>query len=109
VYRNVYQQHQSARESLLLRASRIGYEVSVDDTTLNFKKRDLAGAPKENLKLGAQETTDGKPMSKLQLRLSSANQVTQVKVRAWDPKTNKEIVGKADTLDKTLGDNKGGD
>jgi phage protein D len=107
-YDHVYQHHQTDLEFLLTRARRINYEVSVDDTTLTFKKRDIAAATSMNLKMGAQGDTSGRPLNKLQLRLSSANQVTAVKVRAWDPKTNKEIVGKADSLDKTLGATTGG-
>jgi phage protein D len=38
------------------------------------------------------------PMKKLALRLSSANQVTAVKVRCWDPNTSKEIIGNASSV-----------
>ncbi len=108
-YDHVYQHHQTDLEFLLTRARRINYELFVDDTTLTFRKRDVSVGAAMTLKLGAQNDSEGKPLQKLQLRLSSANQVTAVKVRAWDPTTNKEIIGNASSLAKTLGSKSGAD
>jgi phage protein D len=106
---HVYQHHQTDLEFLLLRARRINYEIFVDDQTLNFRKRDVSGSEKLTLEFGAKDDSDGSPMSKFALRLSSANQVTSVKVRCWDPNTSKEIIGEAKTLDTKLGSKSGGD
>jgi len=107
-YDHVYQHHQHDLEFLLMRARRINYEVMVDDSTLSFRKRDMSQSEALTLVFGAKDDAGGAPMQKLTLRLSSANQVTSVKIRAWDPKTAKEIVGQADSLDATLGDKGGG-
>src|SRR6266568_624057 len=106
-YDHVYQHHQTDLEFLLTRARRINYEMFVDDQTLYFRKRDVSGGEALTLKMGAQDDAAGRPLNKLALRLTSANQVTAVKVRAWDPTTNKEIIGKADGLATTLGSKAG--
>lgn len=106
---HVYQHHQTDLEFLLTRAKRINYEVLVDDTTLYFRKRDVSVKETLTLEFGAKDDADGAPMKKFSLRLSSANQITAVKVRFWDPNTSKEIVGSADSLDSKLGGKTGGD
>src|SRR2546423_12171150 len=80
-------------ESLLERASRINYEVVVEDKTLNF--RPVANGAGEVLTLKADED-----LVEFNPRLSSAGQVSDVAVRGWDPKNKKEIVGKSKSGDE---------
>src|SRR5262249_35269711 len=93
---------------LLTRAKRINYEVLVDDTTLEFRKRDVSVAEAVTLVMGAKDDAAGAPMKKFSLRLSSANQVTEVKVRFWDPDTSQEFLGTASNLDSVMGGKTGG-
>lgn len=79
-------------EFLLERASRINYEVVVDDKTLNFHP--VANGAGEVLTLLADEE-----LIEFNPRLSSAGQVSDVAVRGWDPKNKQEIVGKSQPSD----------
>ena len=90
-------------EFLLERASRIGYEVVVEDKTLNFKP--VANGAGEALTLKADED-----LSEFSPRLSSAGQVSDVAVRGWDPKNKVAIVGKSgsDDVGSTMGGQKVG-
>src|SRR5256714_393265 len=80
-------------EFLLERASRINYEVVVEDKTLNFHP--VANGAGEVLTLKADED-----LAEFNPRLSSAGQVSDVAVRGWDPKNKKEIVGKSKSGDE---------
>lgn len=84
----VLQANQTDYEFLAERAARINYEVVVEDKTLLF--RPVANDGGAELMLTADEDMD-----EFNPRLSSAGQVSEVWVRGWDPKNNKEIVGKA--------------
>jgi phage protein D len=102
-YDHVYQHNQTDLEFLRLRAARIGFEVLVQDTTLYFKKR----TEKESgikLTIGQSgETT----LERFLPRLSTANQVSEVRVRGWDPEQKKEILGVATPSGSKLGDKTG--
>ncbi len=43
----------------------------------------------------------GKNLLDFQARMTTAQQVTEVTVRGWDPKTKKEIIGRATTPQDT--------
>ena len=90
--KHVYQHNQTDLEFLLQRASRIGYEVAVDDTKLTFRKR----ANVESA-VFALSQLDG--LLEFRARLSSASQVTDVFVRGWSVQDKKEVVGHASASD----------
>lgn len=90
-------------EFLLERASRINYEVIVDDKTLYFHP--VGNDAGEVLTLKADED-----LTEFNPRLSSAGQVSDVAVRGWDPKNKQEIVGKAQpsAVSSTMGGKQAG-
>jgi phage protein D len=89
----ILQANQTDYEFLIERASRINYEVVVEDKTLNFH-------PVANNKGEAITLTAHADLVEFNPRLSSAGQVSDVVVRGWDPKNKKEIVGKAKAGDE---------
>jgi uncharacterized protein len=102
-YDHVYQHNQSDLEFIRLRAARIGFEVLVEDTKLYFRKR-----TDKDSGLSLQLTTSGESqLEKFKPRVSTANQVSEVRVRAWDPVQKKEIIGTAKAQSSKLGDDDG--
>src|SRR5206468_11114826 len=84
----IVQDNQTDLEFLLERAARIGYEVFVDDQTLYFQRR----VDPSSIVLGCVQT---RALSWAELkifhpRLSSANVVSKVIVRGWDPLKQEE-------------------
>jgi len=102
-YEHVYQHNMSDYEFLKLRASRIGFEIFVSDKELNFRKRIEADS---GIKLEFGLPGDS-ALEKFMPRLSTANQVSEVKVYGWDPDKKKEIVGSAQPQSSKLGDKTG--
>lgn len=102
-YPHVYQNNLTDLQFVRTRAARIGYEVFVVDKELHFRKRADSdsgvvlqfGAPGE----GALE--------RFVPRLSTANQVSEVRVLGWDPAKKEEIVGVAKPQSSRLGDKHG--
>jgi len=92
-YDHVYQQNQTDLEFIGVRAARIGYEVVVDDSTLFFRRR----REPQSTGLGCVAPAPGLSalLRAFHPRLSSANQVTTVVVRGYDPEHQREIVGTA--------------
>lgn len=89
----VLQANQTDYEFLVERASRINFEVVVEDKTLMY--RPVANDEGEAVTLMADiDLEDFSP------RLSSAGQVSDISVRGWDPKNKKEILGKAKAGDE---------
>jgi phage protein D len=88
-YEHVYQHNQTDLELLRLRAARIGYELSVVDTKLCFRKRDDADSGIK-LDVGAADGLEG-----FFPRLSTTGQVAEVRVRAYDAHQKQEIVASA--------------
>ena len=88
VHEYVCQDNQTDMEFLQQRAQRIGYQMYVEDDKLYFKQ-----APQSEPEVPELEW--GQNLLELQARLTTAQQVTEVNVRGWDPKTKKEIIGKA--------------
>src|SRR5205823_3852185 len=96
---HVYQGNQTDLEFIRQRAARIDYEVVVDDTKLSFRKRQT------DRDSGIKLSFTGQPAALLRFkpRLSTANQVSRVICRGWDPVRRKEIVGMA-SAEAVLGD-----
>ena len=102
-YEHVYQHNQTDLEFVRLRAARIGYEVLVQDKKLYFRKRTEKDSG-ITLDFGTSGQTT---LEKFMPRLSTANQVSEVKVRGWDPDQKKEIIGSAKPSSSKLGNNTG--
>jgi phage protein D/phage baseplate assembly protein gpV len=94
VHEYVSQDNQSDMEFLSDRAERIGYRVYVEDDTLHFRQ-----APETEPQVPVLEW--GVDLLEFLARLTTAQQVTEVIVRGWDPKTKKEIIGRATTPQDT--------
>jgi phage protein D/phage baseplate assembly protein gpV len=88
VHDYLYQNNQTGWEFLRERATRLGYELFVDGTTMYFRKpqvnQDQAAA------LNLWET-----LLTLRVKISSAFQAGTVVVRGWDPQAKDAIVGTA--------------
>jgi phage protein D len=91
-HKHVYQHNQTDFEFLLVRAERIGYEVSMDDTKLLFRKR-------ANGESAVLTLSQGQGLLEFHARLSSAGQASAVLVRGWSVKDKKEVVGQASSGD----------
>ena len=88
-YEHVLQNNQSHMAFLRSRAERIGYEVYARDRTLYLKQ--AGGTPAgQTLQLEW-----GDQLKVFRPRLTLAEQVDEVIVKGWDPKTKTEITGSA--------------
>lgn len=94
VHEYICQDNQTDMEFLQQRAQRIGYRMYVEDDKLYFKQ-----APQSEPDIPELEW--GQNLLEFQARMTTAQQVTEVNVRSWDPKTKKEIIGKATTPQDT--------
>lgn len=97
-YKYLVQWNQTDMEFLRERAARIGYLFHADQTSFYFEKWNIGGQPA--LVLSPDDNLTG-----FRPRLSLAQQVGDVKVRAWDPQAKAAIEGAA-TVDSDL--NQGG-
>jgi phage protein D len=85
-------------EFLRAHSRELGYELSVVDGKLNFRKptkASTAPAAGTGENDSPQQLVFGVDLVEFRPRLSSAQQVTEVKVRSWDPKTKKALIGSA--------------
>lgn len=89
----VLQSNQSDVDFLLERARRIGYEVTVKDKTLNFRK---AANNKDKLV----SLDFGLTLTSFYPRLNTLGQVSEVVVHGWNRKTKEAIEGKAQPGDE---------
>ncbi len=89
----VMQANQTNWEFLQERAQRIGYRLYVDDKTLHFEPPPPSPTYTE-LKWGL-------TLERFQARLTTSEQASEVVVYGWDPKTKKEIVGRATSVSST--------
>jgi phage protein D len=98
VHPYVFQRNQANLEFLLERAQRIMYEMYIDGNDLYFRRPQSDQSERVILKWG-------ESLGSFSPRLSSFSQVSEVVVRGWDPKSKKEIVGRAGGGDEhtTLG------
>lgn len=87
VHEYLFQNNQTNAEFLLERARRLGYELWVEDSTLNFCKPNPSGSP---IQLDWGET-----LISFRPRLATAEQVNEVEVRGWDPRQKRAVVGRA--------------
>src|SRR4028118_1037983 len=79
-----FQENQTNMEFLRERASRIGFELFLQDGKLNFRKPKADGE-----KITLKWLTD---LRSFRVRVTSAEQVKEVEVRAWDYKEKRAIV-----------------
>ena len=86
---HVHQQNQTDLEFLMERASRIGYEVVVDHTTLHFRRR------RASLPTAIGCKPNAVLLNAFLVKLSSASSAVEVSVRGWDPVKKEPIIGKA--------------
>jgi phage protein D/phage baseplate assembly protein gpV len=93
VYPHVYQHNQSDLEFLKLRAERIGFVLLVNDKTLVFRK--LSSLTNESEPIELEWGRAEKGLHRFTVRMTTTEQVDEVIVRGWNPKTKKEIVGHA--------------
>lgn len=82
----VFQENQTNMEFLRERAARNGFELFIQDGKLNFRK------PKVDQSLQLQWLKD---LHSFRVRVSSAEQVSEVEVRGWDYSQKQPIVEKA--------------
>ncbi|ALF53552.1 type IV secretion protein Rhs [Nostoc piscinale CENA21] len=88
VHDYVFQENQTNMEFLRERAARLGFELYVQDSKLNFRQ------PAQNESLSLKWLED---IHNFRVRVSSAEQVSSVEVRGWDYSTKKAIVSTAST------------
>ena len=84
----VYQTNQTGWEFLKSRAVRVGYELFVDGDTLHFRK------PQRDQDMGP-ELKLWETLLRLQIKVSSSFQASDVIVKGWDVKQKSPIVGNA--------------
>src|SRR5579875_2570761 len=87
-HKYVYQNNQTNWEFLKERAALNGFELFIEDRTLHFR------APKNGQNRGPEPRLWENLLS-LRIKETSAWQVGQVTVRAWDPQNKQPIVGTA--------------
>jgi phage protein D len=80
----VFQENQTNMEFLRERAARIGFELFIQDGKLNFRKPSKVGDPLALKWL--------KDLHSFRVRVSSAEQVSEVEVRGWDYTRKRPIV-----------------
>lgn len=98
VHPHVSQVNISDWDFLQGRASEIGYELSVLDGKLNFRlPTPSSEAPDEGdfHSTNPLQLVFGSDLLEFRPRVSAAEQVKDVKVRGWDPKAKKAIIGSA--------------
>jgi uncharacterized protein len=88
----VLQSNQSDIDFLLERARRINYEVIVQNKTLHFRRAATTRDKLVTLEYGFS-------LKSFYPRLSTLQQVTEIIVQGWNPKTKQAIVGKASASD----------
>ncbi|MBN3924791.1 VgrG-related protein [Nostoc sp. NMS4] len=88
IHEHVFQENQTNMEFLRERAARIGFELFVADGEINFCQ------PTSEGNLSLKWRVD---INRFSVRVTSAEQVNSVQVRAWDYENKKVIIGKATT------------
>lgn len=92
---HIYQHNQTNLEFIRQRAARIDYEILVEGDKLVFRPRGKSND--SGIKLSLRKADGGTPsLIRFKPRMSTANQVSKVTVRGWDPAKKKEIVGTAE-------------
>ena len=88
VYDYVLQNNQTNLEFLQERARHIGFRTYVEDNTLYFLQAPGGNGQPPLLEFGVN-------LLQFSARLTTSGQTSEVEVRGWDPKTKREIVGRA--------------
>ena len=95
---HVSQVNMSDWDFLKLRAAEIGFEVAVAEGKLNFRKpKPSQDAPGQGDYASADplQLVFGKDLMEFRPRVSSSEQVKEIKVRGWDPKAKQALIGSA--------------
>ncbi|MGH9023402.1 MAG: VgrG-related protein [Acidimicrobiia bacterium] len=98
VYPLVTQRNQSDWQFLTQLAVEVGFEVAVRDGKIDFGPPPAASsapASGDHASDDALQLVPGKSLLRLRSAVSAAQQVGEVKVRSWDPKTKQAIIGSA--------------
>ncbi len=93
VYSHVYQHNQTDREFLMVRAARIGYVAYVQGKTLFFRKFSNLINESDPIELVWGQPEKG--LRKFTPRLTVSEQVEEVIVKGWNPKTKEVMIGHA--------------
>lgn len=96
VHPYLLQVNQTDVDFLLSRARAIGYELVVDEKNLRFRK-----SRHDRGRAAALDFTNG--LLSFRAYLSTADQVSKVSVRGWDPKAKEALVGQAQSATGTMG------
>ena len=95
---HVSQVNLSHWDFLTARAAEIGFEVAVTEGRLHFRRPRPAGDGPAQGDLRASDPLQlvfGADLLEFRPRVSSAEQVKEVKVRGWDPKQKRAVIGSA--------------
>lgn len=96
---HVSQANQSDWDFLKSRAREIGYELAMEDGNFNFRKPiEAAGAPQSGNYQNHNDPLQlvfGEDLIEFRPRVTSAEQVNNVKVRGWDPVQKQAVIGSA--------------
>ena len=102
---HVSQANQSDWDFLKSRAREIGYELAMEDGKFNFRKPVQASAAPQN---GTYQNHNdplqlvfGDDLIEFRPRITSAEQVNDVKVRGWDPVQKQAVIGSANAATVT--------
>lgn len=101
VYEHVFQHNQTDLAFLQERADRLGYECFVDQDTLHFRPP----------RTGADQPIEldwGSTLRSFTPKLTVVGQVDEMIVKGWDPRTKREIIGKATSTNTAPEINVGG-
>jgi uncharacterized protein involved in type VI secretion and phage assembly len=88
IYPHILQYNQTNMEFLMARAERIGYQVYVENGTLNFKKGNTVPAATATL-------TYLENLIQFEPRYTASHQFDTMQVKGWDAKTKKAITAQA--------------
>jgi uncharacterized protein involved in type VI secretion and phage assembly len=88
VYKYVLQDNQTNLEFLQNRAEHIGFRLFVEDNTLFFQSKPVNGGQPPVLEMGVN-------LVEFNARLTTSQQSSEIEVRAWDPDSKREIIGRA--------------
>ena len=95
----VSQANQSDWDFLKSRAREIGYELTMEDGKFYFRQPQQASNAPSNGNYQNHsdplQLVSGDDLIELQVRVTSAEQVTDVKVRGWDPDQKQAVIGSA--------------
>jgi phage protein D/phage baseplate assembly protein gpV len=98
VHDHVSQINTTDWDFLQARAREIGFEIAVEDVTLHFRRPDESDDAPADGDFDSEDPLQlvfGQDLLEFHPRITSAEQVSEVVVRGWDPRAKQEIVGRA--------------